>query len=35
MFGLALKMEGVFVTLDTAVRYLAGPEFASHLLVLD
>jgi toxin-antitoxin system PIN domain toxin len=34
MFGLALKMQGVFVTLDTAVRYLAGPEFKSHLLVL-
>jgi len=35
MFGLALKRGGVFVTLDAAVRYLAGPEFKSHLFVLD
>ena len=35
MFGLALKRGGIFVTLDTAVRYIAGPEFANHLLVLE
>lgn len=35
MFGLALKGDGIFVTLDAAVRYLAGPEFKSHLLVLE
>jgi len=35
MFGLALKESSIFVTLDSAVRYLAGREFAAHILVLE
>ena len=35
LFGLALKKGGVLVTLDAAVRHLAGTEFKSHLLIPD
>jgi uncharacterized protein len=34
LLGLAIKENGVLVTFDKAIRYLAGAEFAQHLLVL-
>lgn len=35
MLGLALKEDGVLVTLDQAVKYLAGPRYAQHVLLLE
>jgi hypothetical protein len=35
LLGLAIKENGVLVTFDRAIRYLAGEEFAAHLLVLE
>ena len=35
LLGLAIKENGVLVTLDKAIRYMAGPKFAKHLLVLE
>jgi uncharacterized protein len=34
LLGLAVKENGVLVTLDRAIRYLAGDDFSRHLLVL-
>jgi uncharacterized protein len=34
LLGLAIKQDGVLVTLDKAIRFLAGPEFSKNLLVL-
>lgn len=35
LLGLAVKENGVLVTLDKAIRYMAGPRYAKHLLVLE
>jgi uncharacterized protein len=35
LLGLAVKENGVLVTLDKAIRYMAGPKYAKHLLVLE
>jgi uncharacterized protein len=34
LLGLAVKENGILVTLDGAIRYMAGPEYAKHVLVL-
>jgi uncharacterized protein len=34
LLGLAVKENGVLVTLDRAISYLAGDDFSRHLLVL-
>ncbi len=35
LLGLAIKENGVLVTFDRGLRYMAGPEFSKNLLVLD
>ena len=35
MLGLALRENGVLVTLDKALKYLAGVEHSQHVLVLE
>lgn len=35
LLGLAVKHEGVLVTFDRGIQYLAGNEFSRNLLVLD
>ena len=35
LLGLAVKHEGVLVTFDRGIRYLAGTQFSRNLLVLD
>ncbi len=35
LLGLVIKENGVLVTLDKAIRYLAGPKYAQHLLILE
>jgi hypothetical protein len=35
LLGLAIQGNGVLVTLDKANRYMAGPRYAKHLLVLE
>jgi len=35
LLGLAVKHDGVLVTFDRGIRYLAGNEFSRHLLVLE
>lgn len=35
LLGLAVKQNGILVTFDKALRYLAGAEFSGHLLVLS
>jgi toxin-antitoxin system PIN domain toxin len=35
LLGLAIKDNGVLVTLDKAIRYMAGPKYSTHLLVLE
>lgn len=35
LLGLAIKENGVLVTLDKAIRYMAGPKYTRHLLVLE
>jgi toxin-antitoxin system PIN domain toxin len=34
LLGLAVKENGILVTLDKAMKHLAGPRFSKHLLVL-
>jgi uncharacterized protein len=34
LLGMAIKEDGILVTFDKAIRYLAGAEFARNLLVL-
>jgi toxin-antitoxin system PIN domain toxin len=34
LLGLAVREDGVLVTLDKAIQYLAGSQYANHLLVL-
>ena len=35
LLGLAIKESGVLVTLDKAIKYMAGPKFGKHVLVLE
>jgi toxin-antitoxin system PIN domain toxin len=35
LLGLAIKEDGVLVTFDRRIRYMAGREFAGNLLVLE
>jgi toxin-antitoxin system PIN domain toxin len=35
LLGLAIKENGILVTLDKAFRHLAGPRYARNLLVLE
>jgi uncharacterized protein len=35
LLGLAIKEDGVLVSFDRTMRYLAGTEFSRNLLVLD
>ncbi len=35
LLGLAIKEDGVLVTFDRGLKYLAGPEFSRHLQVLE
>ena len=35
LLGLAIRKNGVLVTLDKAMRYLAGERYARHVLVLE
>ena len=35
LLGLAIKENGVLVTFDRGLKYLAGPEFRRNLLILE
>jgi predicted nucleic acid-binding protein len=35
LLGMAIKEDGVLVTFDRGLKYLAGPAFQRNLLVLD
>jgi toxin-antitoxin system PIN domain toxin len=35
LLGLAIKERGILVTLDKAIRYMAGPKYSKHVLVLE
>jgi toxin-antitoxin system PIN domain toxin len=35
LLGLAIKENGILVTLDEAIRHMAGPRYAKHVLVLE
>lgn len=35
LLGLAIRENGILVTLDKAILYLAGPAFRHHVLVLE
>jgi toxin-antitoxin system PIN domain toxin len=35
LLGLAIKENGVLVTLDKAIRTMAGPRYSKHVLVLE
>jgi toxin-antitoxin system PIN domain toxin len=35
LLGLAVKEGGILVTADKALRYLAGPKYGSHVLLLE
>jgi toxin-antitoxin system PIN domain toxin len=35
LLGLAIKENGILVTLDKAIRHMAGPRYAKHVLVLE
>lgn len=35
LLGLAIGEDGVLVTLDWAILYMAGPQYRNHVLVLD
>lgn len=34
LLGLAIKNDGVLVTFDRGIRYMAGPQFSQNVLVL-
>ncbi len=34
LLGLAIKNEGVLVTFDKGIRYMAGPQFSANVLVI-
>jgi uncharacterized protein len=35
LLGLAIKEDGVLVTFDRGMKYMAGPEFSRNLLILE
>lgn len=35
LLGLAVREDGVLVTMDKAIRHLAGSKYAGHVLLLD
>jgi predicted nucleic acid-binding protein len=35
LLGLAIKQGGVLVTFDRGIRFLAGPDYAANVLVLE
>ncbi|MGD1106907.1 MAG: TA system VapC family ribonuclease toxin [Terracidiphilus sp.] len=35
LLGLAIKENGVLVTFDRGIKYMAGPEFIRNVLILD
>ena len=35
LLGLAIKQDGVLVTFDRGIRYMAGPQFAKNVLLLQ
>ncbi len=35
LLGLAIKEDGVLVTFEKGIRYMAGPQFANHVLILQ
>lgn len=35
LLGLAIKENGVLVTFDKAIQFLAGPQYAANVLVLE
>lgn len=35
LLGMAIKSDGVLVTFDRGLRYMAGPRFTKNLLVLE
>jgi hypothetical protein len=35
LLGLAIKENGILVTIDRAILYMAGPLYRNHLLVLE
>ena len=35
LLGMAIKEDGVLVTFDRGLKYLAGPEFSKNLLILE
>jgi toxin-antitoxin system PIN domain toxin len=35
LLGLALKEDGILVTMDKAIKYLAGTKYGNHVLVLE
>jgi toxin-antitoxin system PIN domain toxin len=35
LLGLAIREDGVLVTFERGLKYLAGPQFARNLLILD
>jgi uncharacterized protein len=35
LLGLAIKENGVLVTFDRGLKYLAGPQFSKNLLILE
>lgn len=35
LLGLAVQDNGVLVTLDKGIRYLAGPQYSQNVLVLE
>lgn len=35
LLGLAIRQDGVLVTFDRGLKYMAGPEFSQNLLILE
>ena len=35
LLGLAVKEDGVLVTMDKGVQYMAGPKYSRHVLILE
>jgi len=35
LLGLAIQEDGVLVTLDKAIKHMAGPKYGKHVLVLE
>ncbi|MGO8933801.1 MAG: TA system VapC family ribonuclease toxin [Terracidiphilus sp.] len=35
LLGLAIKEDGVLVTFDRGIKYMAGPEFSRNVLILE